>query len=349
MSNLQYSLIRNAGGEVITVFYDGQMLSATDQHINWAGIKAGIEADDPAVMDLFDPGYTAQTRFDRLSDRVTVKGGKVYWDNQPVDNVLTNQVVRFLQAGQEDFGPLVAFFEKVQTNENPHSRGQLYAWLAANDFTILPNGNFVGYKGVRVIHTPLPDSTSFTESYESISHGTAISDGVEYTGAIPNPLGAIVEMPRDQVQHDPSVGCHTGLHVGTWSYASGFAQGAVLKVEVNPRDVVSVPTDCGHQKLRTCRYTVLEVIDAPIAGPLDYDYVDDDEDEDDEYGFSYSVEDEAVDYRNQLIKDRIGSLSDSQAEDVLSSLLDVKNTVDTRLNHLKQKRDANGRFIPKSK
>jgi hypothetical protein len=334
MSNLQYSLIRNAGGEVITVFYDGQMLSATDAHPNWAEIKAGVEADDVNVMSLFDPGTVAQTRFERLSDRVTVKSGKVFWDNQPVHNALTEQVVRFLKDGQENFGPLVEFFEKVMTNPNEHSREQLFEWLNVHDFTILPNGNFIGYKGVRVVRETLPDSTSYTEKYESISHGKAISDGIEYNGAIPNPVGAVVEMPRDEVQHDPSVGCHTGLHVGTWDYASGFAQGAVLKVEVNPRDVVSVPTDCGHQKLRTCRYTVLEVIDSPVSGPLDTDYdVDDDIDED--YNDNFG---------NVVRKSWFDGLEPENEE-----VVTMAGTVDTRFNHLRQKRDKNGRFIPKSK
>jgi hypothetical protein len=326
MPNIQYSLIRNSGGEVITVFANGQMVSATDTHPNWVAIKAGVEADDPNVVSLFDVGATAQMRFERLSDRVTVKSGKVYFDNQPTHNALTEQVVRFIEAGQEDFGPLVNFFEKVQTNDNEHSREQLYDWLNAHDFTILPNGNFVGYKGVRSV------ATTDGVKYESISHGTAISDGVSYTGAIPNPIGAVVEMPRDEVQHDPSVGCHTGLHVGTWDYASGFAQGAVLKVEVNPRDVVSVPTDCGHQKLRTCRYTVLEVITAPVAGPLDYDYADDEEDDD--YGFDLSVEAEEAYYNEKA----------ASVDHVVKTMA---GSVDTRFNHLRQKRDANGRFIPK--
>jgi hypothetical protein len=328
MTNIQYSLIRNAGGEVITVFTNGQMLSALDTHPNWTAIKAGAEADDPNVIDLFDIGRTAQTRFEKLSDRVSVKGGKVFFDNQPTHNALTEQVVRFIEAGQEDFGPLVEFFEKVQSNPNEHSREQLYSWLDVHDFTILPNGNFVGYKGVRSV------ATTDGVKYESISHGTAISDGVEYTGAIPNPIGAVVEMARDAVQHDPSVGCHTGLHVGTWDYASGFAQGAVLKVEVNPRDVVSVPTDCNHQKLRTCRYTVLEVISAPVSGPLDYDY--DDYEEDDNYGLELSVEAEEAYYNEMATK------SDPVVKTMAGS-------VDTRFNHLRQKRDANGRFIPKSK
>ena len=337
MPEIQYALIDNNGNKNITVFYNGEMYVATDSHSNWDAIEAGARALDPSVIELFDIGATAQARFDRLSDRVTVKSGKVFLDNQPVHNALTEQVIRFLDAGQQDFGPLVNFFEAVQTNPNEHSREQLYTWLDVHDFTILPNGNFVGYKGVRVVG----------DSYQSISHGKAISNGIEYTGAIPNPIGAIVEMPRDEVQHDPSQGCHTGLHVGTWDYASGFAQGAVLKVEVNPRDVVSVPTDCGHQKLRTCRYTVLEVIDAPVAGPLDYDYVVDDEDEDD-YGFEMSPEAEEA-YFDKMARERVESLSDSEAEGLLDTLLNVRDTVDTRLNHLKQERDANGRFIPKSK
>jgi hypothetical protein len=318
MSNLQYSLIRNSGGEVITVFANGNMYSALDTHPNWTAIKAGVEADDVRVIDLFDIGVTAQARFEKLSDRVSVKSGKVYFDNQPTHNALTEQVVRFIEDGQEDFGPLVEFFEKVQSNPNEHSREQLYSWLDVHDFTILPNGNFVGYKGVRSV------ATTDGVKYESISHGTAISDGVEYTGAIPNPIGAVVEMPRDAVQHDPSVGCHTGLHVGTWDYASSFAQGAVLKVEVNPRDVVSVPTDCNHQKLRTCRYTVLEVISAPVSGPLDYDYEDYDEEDD--------YDDTSAGFR------------ELDPEPVVQTMA---GSVDTRFNHLRQKRDEFGRFIPK--
>lgn len=321
MSNIQYSLIRNAGGEVITVFYNGEMFSAIDTHPNWAAIKTGAVNDDPNVIDLFDVGRTAQIRFERLSDRVTVKSGKVFFDNQETHNALTQQVVRFIEAGREDFTPLVSFFEKVMTNPNEHSREQLYNWLNTHNFTILPNGNFVGYKGVRV----------HNGSYESISHGNAISDGVEYTGAIPNPIGAIVEMPREEVQHDPSQGCHTGLHVGTWDYASGFAQGAVLKVEVNPRDVVSVPTDCGYQKLRTCRYIVLEVIDAPVDGPIDIDPA------------------KADDGGQALWPEAEEDSDDKIARSSNPIVKMMAGIVDTRMNHLRQKRDANGRFIPKSK
>jgi hypothetical protein len=186
--------------------------------------------------------------------------------------------------GVEDFKPLVAFFEKVETNPNSHSRVQLYAWLRDRNITLTEDGNFIAYKGVKVENG----------EYFSISTGKAISNGVEYNGAIPNPLGAIVEMPRSEVQHDPSVGCHTGLHAGTWNYASGFARGAVLTVEINPRDVVSVPTDCDAQKLRVCRYVVKDVTETELDTPVYSTYPDLDgyEDEEyDDYGYDYDEPD----------------------------------------------------------
>jgi hypothetical protein len=210
-----YNLVkfRDSDEANLTVFHGGEMYVATDTHPNFARIVAGVTEGDESVIELFDVQKTAQKRFDRLSERVTLANGKVYLDGEETDNALTQQVINFVNQGVEDFKPLVAFFEKVQTNPNSHSREQLYRWLRDRNITITEEGNFIAYKGVR----------KSGDSYESISHGNAISDGVEYNGAIPNPLGAIVEMPRGDVQHDPSVGCHVGLHAGTWNYASGFA------------------------------------------------------------------------------------------------------------------------------
>ncbi|AXH49278.1 RIIB lysis inhibitor [Streptomyces phage Blueeyedbeauty] len=256
----------------LTAFVDGQMYSATDSHPNYERIKELCEAGDESVVELFDLSFTAQRRFERLSERVSITSGRIYFDGEEVDNALTQQVVRFINEGVEDFKPLVLFFEKVQTNPNSHSQEQLYRWLKDRAFTINQDGNIVAYKGVKKV--------TADHQYESISHGTAMVDGVEHTGGIPNPLGAVVEMPRSEVQHNPAVGCHTGLHAGTWNYASGFAQGAVLTVEINPRDVVSVPTDCQDQKMRVCRYTVTGVTEQELGSYVTDEYDEDEEVED---------------------------------------------------------------------
>lgn len=275
--SVQYNLVGRDGENTLTVFVPGvEPLVAHETHPAFDLILSAARAGDESVADLFDLSSVVGRQFSPLSDRVSVSGGRVYLDGEPLHNSLTEQVLRFLEEGVNDWMPLVAFFENVQSNPNEHSREQLFNWLSKRAFTITFDGMIVGYKGVR------KDARG---QIVSIHQGSATVNGVEYRGHIPNPLGATVEMPRGEVQWDPAVGCHTGLHVGTYEYAEGFAQGTLLEVFVNPRDVVSVPTDCDWAKVRCCRYVVGEIIDAPHTVPVlpaPYDW-----DEDGEYDENY--------------------------------------------------------------
>lgn len=290
MSQIQHSIVGNAGEQFVTVFIPGgtQPLVAGSDHPNFSEIITALtnpygpvrntyQSDEDYadyIVGLFDLTVAVAKKFDRLSERVTVANGRIYLDGEEIDNALTRQIRRFLDEGVDDWKPLVNFFEKVLANPQEHSRTQLYEWLSRHDFTITPEGDIVGYKGVAVRTDEDGDPR-----YVSIHAGPAIVDGEEVNGQVPNDIGSVVEMARGSVQHDPSIGCHTGLHVGTWSYASSFAQGAVLEVHVNPRDVVSVPTDCNWQKVRCCRYTVVDVKDVPYSSAvLDTDGSRDDDD-----------------------------------------------------------------------
>jgi len=117
------------------------------------------------------------------------------------------------------------------------------------------HGDFVAYKGVR-------QNGDREDLFRSISHGSAIVNGERHTGTIPTSPGVVVEMPRSEVNHNPSVGCSTGLHAGSWAYAYNFGSRTTLRVKINPRDVVSVPTDCGEAKMRVCRYRVLGPVES---------------------------------------------------------------------------------------
>ena len=253
---MQYTLVGTGpDDQFITVFIPGDAapLVAHSSHPNFEQIVTLVLSDEGSadeVRDLFDTSLAVARKFERLSERVTVNYGRVYFDGDEVNNALTRQILRFIDEDIEDVSPLVNFFEKVQQNPQPESREQLYEWLDRHNFTITPAGDILAYKGVQC------DSYGV---YLSINSGYAIVDGQEVNGRVSNHIGAIVEMPRQQVAFDPAVGCSTGLHVGTYSYASGFGRGATLEVHVNPRDVVSVPTDCDAQKVRVCRYRVVDV------------------------------------------------------------------------------------------
>lgn len=251
---MQYNLYRNEAGAAITAIdSNGDMFQATNTHPNWDAIVKGVTSEDENVFRLFDHGKHAADKFERISDRVTVANGQVFFDNEEITGPLPDQILRFIEQDVDNWVPLVNFIEKIMTNLEPHTREQLYAWLTKQQITITEDGDFLAYKGVR--------DSSKEGKYFSIHSGRAIVDGQVYNGPIPNYVGAVVEMPRNEVQHDPSVGCHTGLHAGTWSYASTFGQGTTLRVKINPRDVVSVPTDCDSAKLRTCRYEVVDVVE----------------------------------------------------------------------------------------
>jgi hypothetical protein len=242
------------GRESLTVFMpSGTPVVATGEHPHFAELLEGAQSDMPAddLRNLEDLSNAVAQHFDTLSERVAVANGRVYFDGDEVDSTITQQIKRCLDDPDVgDWKPLVLFMENVAANPNEHSREQLFDWLRDREFTITTNGCFIAYKGV--------SSRSADDGYvyQSSSRGEAIVNGERFEGNIPNACGATVEMPRSDVQHDPGHGCSTGLHVGTYKYAQSYANAALLTVLVNPRDVVSVPTDCNAEKMRVCRYVV---------------------------------------------------------------------------------------------
>lgn len=264
------------GERTLTVFLDSGPLVVNDDHPSYDEILAGArgQLSSEELFDLADISRTVAKKFDALGRRVSVANGVVYFDGDPVHNALTNHIVRALDEGS-DFQSLVNFYEKLAANPNDHSREQLYEWLNRRDFTILPDGNFVAYKGCA------RDANGVAVS---ISRGKATVNGESVDGAVPNPIDAVVEFPRSEVAWDPSQGCARGLHVGDYEYASSWARGVLLTVSVDPGDVVSVPTDSNAAKVRVCRYKVLDIYEKaePISSavyedPEDYDEFDEDE------------------------------------------------------------------------
>jgi len=269
---------RPDGERVLTVILpDGPLVVSGDnpQYEDiFSAVRDGEDAQE--IRSLADLSQVVAGRFESLSERVSVAGGNVYFDGDPVHNALAKHIVRALE-DEADFMPLVNFYEKLAANPSEHSREQLYEWLDRRDFTIAPDGDFYAYKGCARGENGQP---------VSINRGKAVVDGEAVDGAVPNPVGAVVEFPRSEVEFDPSRGCARGLHVGDYTYASGWARGVLLLVKVNPRDVVSVPTDSNAAKVRVSRYEVQSVYDRPE--PIQQAVYDDEpeweDDEEDEYG-----------------------------------------------------------------
>lgn len=249
---MKFNIVTKEGEPTSAVaFFGAEQFTATHDHPRWADIVAalrdGTKTDDE-IKGLFDVTVPISANFTRLSERVMVNAGRIFFDGVEVDTALSKAIVNFYSDGHNDFMPLVNFMEKIATNPHPKSVEQLFAWLRQHKFGICPDGDFIAYKGIQ-------------SNRLSATAGTAIVNGDLIKGQIPNQPDTIIEMPRNQVTFDPRNGCATGLHVGNWGYASTFSS-ITIRVKVNPRDVVSVPTDSHEQKMRVCRYRVLDVVRA---------------------------------------------------------------------------------------
>lgn len=224
---------------------------------------ASIEIDISAIAS--DVEKTVNTRFERLSDRLHTDGMHIYIDGDgfekvQLDRALEDHMVRMLttrndsETDKRDWKSFVAFAENLYNNTDPDIRAQIFSWMQAQKWlTLTEDGCIIGYKGCQ----KNPD----TGVAESINAGPGIVNDEVLNGHLPNPDGAIVEIAKSLVEKDPSSGCASGLHVGTYDYAASFARDVILKVKVNPRDIISVPYDCSAQKVRCCRYEVLEHTD----------------------------------------------------------------------------------------
>lgn len=272
---MQFTLVGRDGHRTIVVVTDeGDMLTADEQHPLFDTIVEKAVANDESVVDDFDSSIRAAEVFERLTDRVTVANSRVYVDQSEVEDVFADTLVEFLDENvdDEDRQALVNFLEKVYSNVDVDIRENLSRWLKAEQFTILPNGNILGYRGLR-------------EDFTSVHAGPGIVNGERVNGNLDNSVGNVVEIDVDKVEVDPARGCASGLHVGTYNYATGWSRGQLVSVEVDPRHVRSVPYESGDSKMRVSQYTVKAVVESKTNDRVSYDYDDYDYDEYDEFAY----------------------------------------------------------------
>lgn len=263
MTKFLYNHFVDANSESLAIqFGEGETLQIKqilDSHPNFSKVRALVldpenTATEEHVLNLIDFGLAIGLKLQKLSDRIVFDGQNIFFDGDVLRNTLTEHILRMLREDNPKLPSLVAFLENVAMNPSKASIDSIYNWLMDRDFTLTRDGQIIAYKGVQIG----PNGES-----QSIWKGFGIVNDVTYNGHLPNPEGAVVEMPRSKVTDDSDIGCGPGLHAGTWNYAHGYARGRTLKVQIHPRDIVSVPKCSSFQKLRVCRYLVLEETDAP--------------------------------------------------------------------------------------
>jgi hypothetical protein len=277
-------------GKTLSIFYaDGGSDTIPETHVSFDAIFNKLvsgSATDDKIRELTNVLETVARKMSALSERVSVDGTNVYFDGDPLAGELTEVIKSLFAEGSANLKPLVNFLEKAKQNPSQKSVDDLYRWIKKGDLVIDPDGDIIAYKGV---------GKDKNGNSQSIHTGTAFVDGVEFTGHIPNRPGTVVSMPRSEVDPNEMVGCSTGLHAGTHDYALKYLgwqrESRMILVKINPRDVVSVPTDEQDKKMRVSRYTVLSAIDLPdrLTSAV-YQHDLQEEDLDDDYEEEYDEE-----------------------------------------------------------
>lgn len=326
------------GSKNITVFLNGNLLVTDNKNPRFDEIVERInEGELDGLEALFEPEAAIQSIFAQLTSDVVINDGTVEYRGKPVNEALSNHIVKLWDAGEE-FAPVVRFLERLQNNPNEDSVERLWSWISDRHLRLTNDGRIIGYKGLT------SDRKSKRSGYGDIRNGLPV------TGQIPHEPGDVIEKARDQVVFDVNIGCAEGLHVGDYSYASWYGD-VVVEVEVDPADVVSVPND-DSRKMRVCRYTVRDIVKEESKTFYSDGWGTNIVKASDSYVTINTFDGRLIgdaEAQSERVLDILAKARKSR-EDIKTLTVNVHNNpVDTRKNHLRQQRDANGRFIKKGK
>ena len=256
----------------LTVILKNKAHQVIPDHTNYKVILEALPtATEDELLELVDIEKAVATF---SQGQVSIVSGKVMFEGEEVHGSISKRILEFMSKGLP-FEPLVKFLENLMENPSMQSQQELYDFLEHENLPVTEDGCFLAYKAVR---------SDFKDKWQ---------------GTFDNSVGQVCEMRRAKVDDNRKVGCSQGLHAGALNYVANYgsvdAGDNIVIVKINPQDVVSVPSDCDCEKLRTCKYEVVGLYQGELPKPLykaEFEadsYVDEDEHQTvyDEYGDDY--------------------------------------------------------------
>ena len=217
------------GGNIVMVI-DNRTITVNDSHRHYDAIVEALKSKEfHLIPELYDIGNQVR---EYAQGRVEVVDGEVRYNGETVHNTLTDRLLDMMDEGF-DIDPLVNFLQNLMQNPSYRAVQELYLFLETNKMPITPDGHFLAYKNVRGDYTDI------------------------HSGTFDNSVGQVNEVPRNTVDEDRDRTCSTGLHFCSLEYLKSFPGQHTMILKINPRDVVSIPSDYNNTKGRCCRYEVV--------------------------------------------------------------------------------------------
>ena len=259
-----------------TVILGGQPFMFDHTHPHYAALVECVHAGDAdEFVRLVNTGNEIQSWSEGDFE---CRDGYLYFEGEQVASQPTSRVIEMIQQGFPH-KPMLNYLTNLYDNVSERAVQESYTWSSHKGLPITDDGMMVGYKGVR----------HHTEDTIKVKNGDLHEgDLVDiYTGkTFRNNVGDVCSMKRRQVCDDHTQGCSSGLHVGTYKYACDWAgnAGVVVLVKFNPKDIVSVPSDCNCEKMRVSEYEVIAI----AREQLEEAVYEDDDDYSDDYSDDYN-------------------------------------------------------------
>ena len=263
----------------LTVILKNKAHQVIPDHTNYKLILEALPtATEDELLELVDIEKAIATF---SQGQVSIVNGKVMFEGEEVHGSISKRIIEFMSKGLP-FQPLVNFLENLMKNPSMQSQQELYDFLEHENLPVTEDGCFLAYKAV---------NSDFKDKWR---------------GTFDNKVGQVCEMRRAKVDDNRKVGCSQGLHAGALNYVANYgnvdAGDNIVIVKINPEDVVSVPSDCNCEKLRTCKYEVVGLYQGELPKPLyKAEFEADSYVDDDEYSTVYDEYDE--DYWDQFEDD----------------------------------------------
>lgn len=167
--------------------------------------------------------------------RLAIEGNRVRFDGDLLPTSLEDHLLSLYKSKKEyALDAWSKFTEKLREASHVDTHNRLHAFLQYNDLAINEQGNVLAWKVV-------------TPNFKD-----------KFTGTFDNSVGSTVSMARTKVTFDPTKTCSHGLHACAFGYLTSFSSSGdqVVLVEIDVRDIVSVPVDYDGKKIRCCKYVV---------------------------------------------------------------------------------------------
>tara|TARA_Y100000310_G_C20698487_1_gene827442 strand:- start:745 stop:1593 length:849 start_codon:yes stop_codon:yes gene_type:complete len=222
-------------GDVITVHVNGKLLTITKAHVNYYLIDNELKSYVIPDWDQIEKWADVSGAVEEWAQGVfKVVGGVLHMNGKEVHSALGNRIIQGIHEGA-DVTAFLNFALNLNRNPSKTAVDELFLFLEDNNLPITFKGKFQAYKNVN-------------DNYKD-----------RHSNSFDNQIGKVCEVARNEVDDVRDRTCSYGLHFCSLPYLRNFwgFNGHTMIVEIDPADVVSIPSDYNNTKGRTCKYTVV--------------------------------------------------------------------------------------------